>query len=80
MGSHDLVTADIFGQNGWPFLWPHFLEFGSFLALSGLDLASWQKVDLAALYYTLVGDFEHACVAPESCRIFPRDKNPDYEM
>jgi len=28
----------------------------------------------------LVGDFEHACVAPESYRIVPRDKNPDHEM
>jgi len=28
----------------------------------------------------LVGDREHACVASESCRIFPRDKHPDYEM
>jgi len=28
----------------------------------------------------LGGDFEHACVAPESSRIVPRDKNPDYEM
>ena len=33
-----------------PFLDPHVLEFGSFLALSGLDLAPWQKVDLATLF------------------------------
>jgi len=27
-----------------------------------------------------VGDREHACVASESRRVFPRDKNPGYEM
>jgi len=32
------------------------------------------------ILYALVGDFEHACVAVESCRIFPRDKNPECEM
>jgi len=31
--------------------WPLVLEFGSFLAVSGLDLASWQKVDLTTLVY-----------------------------
>jgi len=30
MGSYDFVTADKFGKNDWPFLWPHVLEFGSF--------------------------------------------------
>jgi len=49
MGSYDFVTADKFGKNGWSFFWPHILEFGSFLAFSGLDLALWQKVDLATL-------------------------------
>jgi len=29
--------------------WPLVVEFGSFLAVSGLDLAPWQKVDLATL-------------------------------
>ena len=29
---------------------------------------------------SLVGDRKNACVASESCRIFPRDKNPDYEV
>jgi len=38
-------------------------------------------VVIIILYHKLIGDFEHAaCVAPESCRIVPRDKNPDYEM
>jgi len=34
MGSHEVVTADKFGQNGWPFPWPPciriWLFFGSF--------------------------------------------------
>jgi len=30
MGSYDFATADKFGKNGWPFLWPLVLEFGSF--------------------------------------------------
>jgi len=29
--SYDFVTADKFGKNGWPFIWPLVLEFGSFL-------------------------------------------------
>ena len=32
MGSYDSVTVDKFGKNGWPFFWPLFLAFGSFLA------------------------------------------------
>jgi len=51
MSSYDFVTANKFGKIGWPFFWPHFLEFGSFLAISGLDLAPWQKVDQATLTY-----------------------------
>jgi len=49
MGSYDFVTVDKFGKNGWSFFWPRVLDFGSFLAFSGLDLAPWQKVDLATL-------------------------------
>jgi len=39
MGSYDFATADEFGKNDWSFFWPLVLEFGSFLALSRLDLA-----------------------------------------
>jgi len=28
----------------------------------------------------VIGDREHFCVVSESCRIAPRDHNPDYEM
>jgi len=49
LSSFDFVVADNFGKNGWPFFWPLVLEFGSFLAVSGLDLTPWQKVDLATL-------------------------------
>ena len=41
MVSYDFVTADKFANNGRPFFWPHVLEFGFFLALSGLDFAPW---------------------------------------
>ena len=50
MGSYDFVTAEKFGKICWAFFWPLVLEFGSFLALSGLDLAPWQNVDLATLH------------------------------
>ena len=49
MGSYDFITVDKFGKNSWTFFWSLVLEFDSFLALSGLDLAPWQKVDLATL-------------------------------
>ena len=49
MSSYDFVTADKFGKNGWPFFWPHVLEFGSCLTISGLDLTPWPKVDHATL-------------------------------
>jgi len=47
MSSNDIVTAVEIGKNGWAFFWPLLLvlEFGS----SRLDLAPWQKVDLATL-------------------------------
>ena len=51
MGSFDFVTADKFGKKWLDLFGPLALEFGSFLAVSGLDLASWQKVDLTTLVY-----------------------------
>jgi len=49
LSSFDFVTADNFGKNGWLFFWHLVLEFVSFLTVSGLDLAPWQKLDLATL-------------------------------
>jgi len=34
-----------------------------------------QPFGLLSLFWTFVGDREHACVAPESCRIFSRDQS-----
>jgi len=57
MGSYNFATADKFGKNGWPFFCPLVLEFDSFLTLSRLDLAPWQKVDPATLPRAL--NFRH---------------------
>jgi len=45
MGSYDFVTVGKFEKNGWHFLAPCL----SVWLFSGLDLAPWQKVDLATL-------------------------------
>jgi len=42
MSSHDFATADKFGKMVGLF-WPLVLEFGSFFAFSGLDLALGRK-------------------------------------
>jgi len=54
MGSYDFVTADKLRKNGWPFFGPMSYNL-AFLALSRLDLAPWQKVDLATLHLVVPG-------------------------
>jgi len=50
MGSYDFVIAVKFGKNGWPFFGPLCQSLTLFWLFSGLDLAPWQKVDLATLF------------------------------
>jgi len=52
MGSCDFVSTDKFGKNGWCFFGPLSQNWALFCLFSGLDLASWQKIDLATLTNT----------------------------
>jgi len=73
MGSFDFVTADKFGKKWLDLFGPLALEFGSFLAVSGLDLAPWQKVDLGTLVI-------HVGVWLKACRFASRNQGPSTKL